>query len=94
ALAVALEADTLVYISDIRGVLKNGNVLPRLDEEKIVQEIQSGVIAGGMVPKVRNALEAVASGCKKVVIGGYTSGGDLTLLLEGRSGTTIEEDLD
>ena len=94
ALAVALEADTLVYVSDIRGVLKNGNVLARLDEEKIVQEIKSGTIAGGMVPKVKNALEAVASGCKKVVIGGYTSAGDLSLLLEGRSGTTIEEDLE
>jgi len=88
-LAVAARAEALVYISDIAGVLKDGAVLPRLDELSVEAEIASGVIGGGMVPKVRNARAAVAAGVGKVIIGGYQGLGDLHKLLSGVSGTTI-----
>jgi len=88
-LAVSARAEALVFVSDIAGVLKDGVVLPRLDEAAIEAEITSGVIAGGMVPKVRSAHQAVASGVGKVVIGGYRGPGDLQKLLSGVAGTTI-----
>ncbi len=91
ALAVALEAEVLLYVSDIRGVLKNGQVIARLDEEALENEIDAGVISGGMIPKVRNASEAVSAGCGRVIIGGYQSTGDLSRLLAGESGTTIHD---
>jgi len=88
-LAVAAKAAALVYVSDIAGVLKDGAVIPRLDEAALEAEIASGVIGGGMVPKVRNARAAVAAGVGKVIIGGYRNPGDLPKLLSGVSGTTI-----
>ncbi len=88
-LAIASRAESLVFISDIAGVLKNGNVIARLDEQTLEAEIAAGVIAGGMVPKVRSARQAVAAGVGKVVIGGYQNPGDLVKLLSGITGTTI-----
>jgi acetylglutamate kinase len=88
-LAMAAGAEALVYVSDIAGVLKDGAVLPRLDEASVNAEIAAGVISGGMVPKVRSARQAVAAGVGKVVIGGFQREGDLVKLLAGQSGTTI-----
>jgi len=88
-LAIAVGAQALVFISDISGVLKEGKVLNRLDGPTLEAEIASGVIGGGMVPKVRSARQAVASGVGKVIIGGYVTAGDLQRLLAGLSGTTI-----
>jgi len=88
-LAMAAQAEALVFISDIAGVLKDGRVIPRLDGPSMDAEIASGVIGGGMVPKVRSARQAVALGVGKVVIGGYQAAGDLEKLLSGESGTTI-----
>lgn len=88
-LAIAGHAETLVFLSDIPGVLKEGAVIPRLDEATLEAEIASGVIAGGMVPKVRSARRAVIAGVGKVVIGGYKTAGDLVKLLSGVAGTTI-----
>ncbi len=88
-LAMASRAEALVYISDIAGVLQEGRVLPRLDQSSMEAQIASGVIGGGMVPKVRSARQAVAAGVGKVVIGGFKASGDLQRLLSGASGTTI-----
>lgn len=88
-LAIASKAAALVFISDIAGVLKEGRVLARLDGPALEAEIASGVIGGGMVPKVRSARQAVGAGVGKVVIGGYQAAGDLQRLLAGNSGTTI-----
>jgi acetylglutamate kinase len=88
-LAIAAKAEALVFISDIAGVLKNGQVLARLDGPTLEAEIATGVIGGGMVPKVRSAHQAVAAGVGKVIIGGYQRAGDLQKLLAGASGTTI-----
>jgi len=88
-LAMVAKAEALVFISDIAGVLKDGRVIPRLDQASMDAEITSGVIGGGMVPKVRSARQAVAAGVGKVVIGGYQTAGDLEKLLSGVSGTTI-----
>lgn len=90
-LAVASRAEALVFISDIAGVLRDGHVIPQLDQDSTESEIAAGVIGGGMVPKVNSALQAVGSGVGKVVIGGYRGSGDLERLLSGTSGTTIVE---
>jgi len=88
-LAIAARAEALVFVSDIPGVLQEGHVIPRLDQALMDAHIASGVIAGGMVPKVRSAREAVLAGVGKVIIGGYKASGDLGKLLSGAAGTTI-----
>ena len=95
ALAEALPADLLVFISDIPGILKPSEdksapgVLSTLDSEGIRREIEAGVITGGMIPKVESSRQALTSGVGAVVIGDYSRGGDLEALLAGRKGTKI-----
>ena len=91
AVAKAMKAVTLVYISDIPGVLHEEKVIPYLDGASIDMHIAQGTISGGMVPKVRSAFDAVKNGVQAVIIGGYGSDGDLGSLLSKTRGTAIVE---
>ncbi len=68
ALARALQAEELVFLSDVPGVLVEGASLPRLTPAQAEQLIAAGQIRDGMVPKVRAALEALGRGVPKVRI--------------------------
>lgn len=69
AIAGALKAAKLVMMTDIAGVKdKNGELLRSLDSAEAERLIAADVITGGMIPKVRHALEAVESGVEKVHI--------------------------
>ncbi|MDR1931235.1 MAG: acetylglutamate kinase [Spirochaetales bacterium] len=89
-IARAAGARSLVYLSDIPGILKDGQVIARLDAAGAEKEINAGLITGGMIPKVRSSLEALKSGVGAVVIGEFTQKGDLPRLLSCASGTTLE----
>lgn len=89
AIASAVRAGSLVYISDISGVLADGSVIPHLDPVGCEREIAAGVITGGMIPKVRSACSGLEAGIGCVVIGGYAAKGDLSRLVAGAAGTTI-----
>ncbi|HSH45553.1 MAG TPA: acetylglutamate kinase [Longimicrobiales bacterium] len=77
AIAAELPADRLLYLSDVPGVLDGGAVVPELDGAMAESALVSGTIAGGMAPKVRAALRAVAAGVDEVCVGdiGMLSGG-------------------
>ncbi|PAF50359.1 acetylglutamate kinase [Helicobacter sp. 13S00401-1] len=74
ALGVAcyLKASKLIFLSDIDGVLKDrldpSTRVSKLSKAEALSFIESGVINGGMIPKVTCALEGVESGIKEVVI--------------------------
>jgi acetylglutamate kinase len=68
ALAVALAADELVFLTNVPGVLHDGNLLAQLTTADVEDLIAAGIITGGMIPKVRSALEAVAHGVASVRI--------------------------
>lgn len=89
AMASKMKVDKLIFISDIPGVLKKDKVMPQLDATMIQSEIETGVISGGMIPKVKASLAAVQAGAKSVVIGTYCNLGDLKNLIEGINGTSI-----
>ena len=89
ALAEALDANTLLFFSDIPGVMKGEEVVGFLDAGRVEEEIEAGTIAGGMIPKVRSAVRALDHGVDAVVIGGYREHGDLERLLHGDLGTRI-----
>jgi acetylglutamate kinase len=58
ALAKALNASALVLLTDVPGVKDaRGQIMPALDHAGIERMIASGEISGGMIPKVRAALE-------------------------------------
>ncbi len=62
-LAVVLDAEKLLLLTNTPGVLDSeGRLIPRLTASEVDQMIRSGVIHGGMIPKIRCALDAVRSG--------------------------------
>jgi len=70
ALAGALKARKLVFLSDVPGLLRNpkdeSTLIPTLDAGDVANLVTEGVIDGGMLPKVNSGIEALRSGVKKV----------------------------
>jgi acetylglutamate kinase len=62
ALARELGADRLLLVSDVPGVLADGQLLPSLTESEADELAAQGVISGGMNVKVTQALSAAAAG--------------------------------
>ena len=89
ALAARLGAHTLLFLSDIPGVMHEGKAIGDLDAAHARELVDRAVIQGGMVPKVTASLEAVAGGVGSVVIGQYEGEGSLARMLDGASGTRI-----
>ena len=98
AVAEAMGADSLLFLTDTDGVLVDSHnqqtIIPHMNLERGRELLDSGLIAGGMAPKVLNCLRAVERGVGKVVILNGTV--DHALLLEAVSrkslGTTITKD--
>lgn len=68
-LAEVLKAEKLILLTNIPGVLdKHDNVLSGLDSTKVQSLIDDGTIYGGMLPKMRCALEAAQNGVGAVHI--------------------------
>lgn len=89
ALAVALKADDLIFISDIPGIMKDGKTASHLSAEEARSWIKEGTIAGGMIPKVDSSLTALEMGVGTIMIGDYKQQGDLKDLLENSKGTGL-----
>lgn len=90
ALAQALRASTLVFVSDVPGVLDEGKRrIPSLTPPEIEALIGSGVANGGMIPKLRGCAATVAAGVGAVAIAGWSGEGSLDRILSGESGTRI-----
>ena len=68
AVAVALGASALVFVSNVPGVKANGQVVESLTVAQAEGWIKDGTINGGMIPKVRAAVEAVNAGVRRAVI--------------------------
>lgn len=66
AIASALQAEKLVYLSDVEGVLANGELVHSMIQEEGERLIQAKVISHGMIPKVRSAFDALHAGVNKV----------------------------
>ncbi|HCI1656037.1 TPA: acetylglutamate kinase, partial [Pseudomonas aeruginosa] len=61
--AEALKAEKLMLLTNIAGLMdKQGQVLTGLSTEQVNELIADGTIYGGMLPKIRCALEAVQGG--------------------------------
>ncbi|MFZ0543904.1 MAG: hypothetical protein WAM60_00605, partial [Candidatus Promineifilaceae bacterium] len=61
--------DLLTFISDVPGVLDGqGDVIASLSVAQTEALIQEGVISGGMIPKVRSALNVLSENVSNVRI--------------------------
>jgi acetylglutamate kinase len=70
ALATRLQARKLIFLSDVRGVLRDpkdeSTLLPSLNPAYITDLKNQGVISGGMIPKVDSSLASLRGGVGKV----------------------------
>ena len=70
--AGALEAERLIMLSDIPGLLRDkddpSTLIPELSVAEAGQLRRAGVISGGMIPKMECCVEAIRKGVKKVII--------------------------
>jgi acetylglutamate kinase len=68
-IASALEASKLIFLTDVPGVLDaDNNLISSLDTTQASQLLEQQTLTGGMIPKVRCALEAVGAGVDKAHI--------------------------
>ena len=69
ALAARVKARRLLLLTDVAGVLdKDKNLIEDLTVDEARAMIRSGVISGGMIPKVEGCIEVVEAGVEAVVI--------------------------
>jgi len=72
AIATALKAEKLAYLSDVEGVRANpddpDSVISELYPTEADELIASGVISGGMLPKIQNCIDAINKGVSRVHI--------------------------
>jgi acetylglutamate kinase len=83
----------VVFLTDVVGVLDNpkdqSTVLGLLSSQDIQRRIEDGRIAGGMIPKVESALEAVHRGAEYAVIADGRNAATLRQAILGQCGTKI-----
>lgn len=70
AIAADLQATKLIYISDVRGIMRNpaqaDSLIPSVNRDLIGRLIEDEIIEGGMIPKVESAADALGKGVGKV----------------------------
>jgi len=92
ACAEYLQADHLIYLTDVAGVLDGENVLANVACEEIGALIQRKVVSGGMVLKLEAAARALAGGVRGVhIVGGTVSGGLAAAIRAAESDVVGEE---
>ena len=95
AVAEALGAEDLVFLTDVGGILIDSHntktAVDRIDIKRAEELIDAGLIAGGMVPKVRGCVHAIQAGVGQVsILDGRVEHSLLLNMLGQRvAGTTI-----
>ena len=92
AIAGALRAKRLLFLTDVPGVLDaDKKLIEQLSADEIRELIAAGVITGGMIPKVQTCLYAIEQGVEGVVIldGKQPHAVLVELLTDGGAGTLI-----
>ncbi len=94
AIAVALEAEKLIYLTDVPGILENGELISEIRVSELRAKIASGAIKGGMVAKAMAALAAIDGGVESVhILDGRTPHSVIAELFTDRGvGTLIARD--
>ena len=72
SVAVGMKADKLVLLTDVPGLLQDkddsNSLISILKVSQVADYVAAGVIAGGMIPKVKCCVEAVTGGVSRTHI--------------------------
>jgi len=89
--AKALGAEKLIFLTDVAGVCDtSGKLISRLSAPEARSLIASGVISGGMIPKVEACLSALSVAPSTQIVDGRMSHALITALRGKDNGTIIE----
>jgi acetylglutamate kinase len=93
-IAIALRAEKLIYLTDVPGVLENGELVSEMTASELQRKIASGVIKGGMVAKAKSILRAIAGGVASVhILDGRTPHSVIAELFTDKGvGTLVKRD--
>lgn len=93
AVATAIKAERVFFVSNVEGVIVNSKVRRSLSPQETRALIEDGTISGGMIPKVQTALSVLESEVPQAVItnleGLQTNGG--TIFSESEAGHASDE---
>jgi acetylglutamate kinase len=68
AVAGAIQANRVVFLTNVEGVLVDSKPVAKLTAEEAERLIEDGTIFGGMIPKVKTALNSLNGGVNEAVI--------------------------
>jgi acetylglutamate kinase len=69
AIASALDAKRLLMLTDVTGVFNDdGKLMTKLSRAEARKLLETGVITGGMIPKIETCMQAVDAGVEGVVV--------------------------
>jgi acetylglutamate kinase len=89
AVAAAMGAERIIFLSNVEGVLVEENIVPTLSQDQTKSLIADGTIYGGMIPKVEMALDVLQKGVPSAVItnlvGLQSHGGTVFTNINGRT---------
>jgi len=97
AIAGKLQADRLIFLTDVDGILLDYNdkqtLIDEIDVYHVNKLIEKSVISGGMLPKVNTCLKAIEKGVENVIIlnGKLEHSLLLELFTEEGAGTLIKK---
>ena len=89
-IAAVIGAEKLIFLTDVAGISdEQGELLPKLSPAQAEALITSGVVSGGMIPKVRACLKALSTAMSAHIIDGREPHA-LVKGVESGGGTTME----
>ena len=91
ALAIGLGAGVLFLLTEVDGLLEDGETVETLAPDRCEDYVDRGLAAGGMVPKLRAAAEAARGGVEARILNGDRKGVLAAAVAGGRVGTLISE---
>ncbi|RQD79221.1 acetylglutamate kinase [Desulfonatronospira sp. MSAO_Bac3] len=92
AMASALKAKKLILLTDVAGVQDpSGEIISSLTRRQAAQVMESGVVAGGMIPKLKCCMECVEEGVQKahIIDGRVENSIILEIFTRGGIGTEV-----
>jgi acetylglutamate kinase len=93
-IAIALRAEKLIYLTDVPGILENGELVSEIGASELARKVASGVVKGGMVAKAKSVLRAIEGGVASVhILDGRTPHSVIAELFTDRGvGTLVKRD--
>ena len=81
-IASSLKASKIIYQTDVDGILdQNGRIIPRMTLNQAQELLKSGIIGGGMIPKLESCIDALVNVERGYIINAY--GDSLVRVFEG-----------